>query len=194
MKAVILVGGKATRLLPLTVNTPKSIVPVLNIPFLQHVIRYLSRHQVKDIILAQGHLAQPIQGYLSNSSQFGVKLSYVLEDTPRGTAGAIKNAEQYLDDTFLVLNGDTFTDLDITAMIDLHQKRRAKATIAITPVDDPTSYGLIETGDQGRLTRFLEKPSREQLTTNTSMVNAGTYILEPDILAQIPPQTEVSIE
>jgi len=94
MKAVILVGGKATRLLPLTCNTPKAMMPVLNTPFLEHVIRYLARHQVKDIILAQGHLAQPIEGYLGDGSQFGVKLSYVVEDTPRGTAGAGKNAER----------------------------------------------------------------------------------------------------
>jgi len=192
MKAVILVGGKATRLLPLTTNTPKSMVPVINTPFLQHIIRHLSRHQIKDIILAQGHLAQPIQGNLSNNGQFGVNLYYVVEDNPLGTAGAIKNAEQYLDDTFLVLNGDTFTDLEITAMIDLHQKRKAKVTIATTQVDDPTSYGLIETSGQGRITRFLEKPSQDEITTD--MINAGTYVLEPDILSYIPPQAEVSIE
>jgi len=192
MKAVILVGGKATRLEPLTSNTPKAIVPVLNTPFLEHVIRHLSRHQIKDIILAQGHLAQPIESYLGDGSEFGVKLSYVLEDTPRGTAGAVKNAERYLSETFLVLNGDIFTDLDITAMIDFHRERKAEATITLTPVDDPTSYGLIETNTQGRITRFLEKPSWSEVTTN--MINAGTYVLEPDVLSQIQPQTKVSIE
>jgi len=192
MKAVILVGGEATRLLPLTCNTPKAMVPVLNIPFLEHVIRYLSKHQIKDIILAQGYLAQPIESYIGDGSQLGVKLNYVVEDTPLGTAGAVKNAEKYLDETFLMLNGDIFTDLDITAMIDFHQERKAKATIALTPVDDPTSYGLIETNAEGRITRFLEKPSWTQVTTN--MINAGTYVLEPEILAQIPPQTKVSIE
>ncbi len=192
MKAVILVGGQATRLLPLTCNTPKAMVPVLNIPFLEHVIRYLSKHQIKDIILAQGCLAQPIEGYLGNGSQLGVKLNYVVEDTPLGTAGAVKNAERYLDETFLMLNGDIFTDLDITAMIDFHQERKAKATIALTPVDDPTSYGLVETDADGRITQFLEKPKRSQVTTNT--INAGTYTLEPEILTQIPPQTKVSIE
>ncbi|MBA7467194.1 UTP--glucose-1-phosphate uridylyltransferase [subsurface metagenome] len=192
MKAVILVGGQATRLLPLTCNTPKAMVPVLNIPFLEYVIRYLSGHQIKDIILAQGYLAQPIEDYLGDGSQLGVKLNYVVEDTPLGTAGAVKNAERYLDETFLMLNGDIFTDLDITAMIERHLERKAKATIALTPVDDPTSYGLIATDAQGRITRFLEKPSWSQITTN--MINAGTYVLEPEILAQIPPQTKVSIE
>ncbi len=192
MKAVILVGGEATRLLPLTCNIPKAMVPVLNIPFLEHVIRYLSKHQIKDIILAQGYRAQPIEGYFGDGNQLGVKLNYVMEDTPLGTAGAVKNAEKYLDETFLVLNGDIFTDLDITAMIDFHQERKAKATIALTPVDDPTSYGLIETDAEGGITRFLEKPNRSQVTTNT--INAGTYTLEPEILAQIPSQTKVSIE
>ena len=192
MKAVILVGGQATRLLPLTYHIPKAMVPVLNIPFLEHVIRYLSGHQIKDIILAQGNLAQPIEGYLGDGSQLGVKLNYVVEDTPLGTAGAVKNAERYLDETFLMLNGDIFTDLDITAMIEHHLERKAKATIALTPVDDPTGYGLIETDAQGKITRFLEKPKRSQVTTNT--INAGTYVLEPEILTQIPPQTKVSIE
>ena len=192
MKAVILVGGQATRLLPLTCNTPKAMIPVLNIPFLEHVIRYLSEHQIKDIILAQGYLAQPIEDYLGDGSQLGVKLNYVVEDTPLGTAGAVKNAEKYLDETFLMLNGDIFTDLDITAMIEHHLERKAKATIALTPVDDPTSYGLVETEARGRITQFLEKPSWSQVTTN--MINAGTYTLEPEILSQIPPKTKVSIE
>lgn len=192
MKAVILVGGKATRLLPLTCNIPKAIIPVLNAPFLEHVIRHLSRHRIKDIILAQGHLAQPMEGYFGDGRQFGVKFSYVVEDTPRGTAGAIKNAESYLDDTFLVLNGDIFTDLDITAMIDCHRAKKARVTIAVTSVDDPTAYGLIETEVAGRVTRFLEKPSPSEVTTN--MINAGTYVLEPDVLALIPPRKEVSIE
>jgi mannose-1-phosphate guanylyltransferase len=192
MKAVILVGGKATRLLPLTCNTPKAVVPVLNTPFLEHVIRHLSRHQVKEIILAQGYLAQSIESYLGDGSQFGVRLCYSNEDTPLGTGGAIKNAEKYLDEAFLVLNGDIFTDLDMTAMIDFHRERKAKATIALTPVDDPTSYGSIETNAEGRVSRFLEKPDWSEVTTN--MINAGTYVLEPDILAQMPPQTKVSIE
>ncbi len=192
MKAVILVGGEATRLLPLTCTIPKAMLPVLNIPFLEHVIRYLKKHQIKDIILAQGYLAQPIENYLGDGSQLGVKLNYVVEETPLGTAGAVKNTEKYLDETFLMLNGDVFTDLDITAMIKHHLERKAKATIALTPVDDPTSYGLVEIEAEGRITQFLEKPSRSQVTTNT--INAGTYVLEPEILAQIPPETEVSIE
>ena len=192
MKAVILVGGQGTRLRPLTINTPKALVPVLNTPFLEHVICYLSRHSVREIILALSYLAQPIEDNFGTGSRFGVRLNYVLEATPLGTAGAVKNAERYLDETFLLLNGDIFTDLDITAMTDFHRQRRAKATIALTSVEDPTSYGLIETDTQGRVMRFLEKPGWNQVTTN--MINAGTYILEPDVMAQVPPQTNFSFE
>jgi len=192
MKAVILVGGEATRLQPLTCNIPKAMVPVLNIPFLEHVIRRLSSHQIRDIILAQSFLSQPIESYFGDGSQFGVRVSYTLEEIPQGTAGGIKNAEKYLDETSLVLNGDVFTDLDIMAMITFHLERRAKATIALTSVDDPTSYGLIETNADGKVTRFLEKPSWSQVTTN--MINAGTYVLEPDVLNYIPSQVNFSFE
>jgi len=168
------------------------MVPVLNTPFLEHVIRYLSSHQIKDIILAQSRLSQPIESYFGDGSQFGVRLSSTKEDVPLGTAGAVKNAERYLDETFLVLNGDIFTDLDITAMIASHRERKAKATIALTPVDNRTSYGLIETNAQGRVTRFLEKPSWSQVTTN--MINAGTYVVEPDVLTNIPSEANFSFE
>ena len=192
MEALILVGGEATRLRPLTCNIPKSMVPVLNTPFLEHVIRHLGGHNVKDIVLAQGHLPKPMVDYFGDGSRFGVKLTYVLETKPMGTAGAVKNAEQYLHKSFLVLNGDIFTDLDITAMKQFHENRRAKATIALTPVEDPTAYGLIETSSDGRVTRFMEKPGWDQITTN--MINAGTYILDEDVLKKIPLQTNYSFE
>jgi mannose-1-phosphate guanylyltransferase len=192
MKALILVGGQGTRLRPLTINTPKAMMPVLNRPFLEHVIRRLAGYDIREIILTQGHLSQPIEGYFGDGGQFGVSLSYVIEDSPLGTAGAVKNAEKHLDDRFLVLNGDIFTDLDIAAMIRFHQERKAMATISLTPVDDPTLYGLIETGPSGRVKRFLEKPSPDQITTD--MINAGTYVLERQALDGVPPQTQWSFE
>ncbi len=192
MKAVILVGGKATRLQPLTSNLPKAMVPVLNTPFLEHVIRHLSRHQIKEIILALGHLSGPIEGYFGDGSRLGVKLRYVVEHTPRGTAGGIKNVENFLDKTFVALNGDVFTDLDITAMIDFHRQKKALVTIALTRVANPASYGLVETNVKGGVTLFREKPKPGEVTSN--MINAGTYVLEPDVLAQIPPDKGVSIE
>ena len=192
MKAVILVGGLGTRLRPLSINTPKAMMPVINTPFLECVIRRLSQHKIRQIVLAISHLAQPIEGYLGDGSRFGVSLSYSIEEEALGTAGAVKNAEHYLDEAFLVLNGDIFTDLDITSMMACHRQRQAKISIALTPVDDPTSYGLIETDNQGRVNRFLEKPGWEQVTTN--MINAGTYIMEADVLASIPRQTKFSFE
>lgn len=192
MKVVVLIGGEATRLRPLTCNTPKAMVPVLNIPFLEHVINYLKRHRITDMILTRGQLSMPIDNFFGDGSRFGVKLNYTIEDQPLGTAGAVKNAEKYLDGTFLVLNGDIFTDLDVTAMIKLHLEQKAKVSIALTPVADPTSFGLVYTDNRGKITRFIEKPRRDQVTTN--MINAGIYVLEPDVLARIPPQTKFSFE
>jgi mannose-1-phosphate guanylyltransferase len=192
MQALILVGGEATRLRPLTCNMPKSMVPVLNTPFLEHVIRYLAGHDVKNIVLAQGHLSKAMGDYFGDGSRFGIKLTYVLESQPMGTAGAVKNAEQHLESSFLVLNGDIFTDLDLTAMLEFHEERRAKLTIALAPVEDPTAYGLIETEAGGRITRFLEKPSWNQITTN--MINAGTYILSKEVLKRIPAGVNYSFE
>ena len=197
MKAVILVGGKATRLMPLTANVPKAMAPVVNEPFIGYAIRNLVGHGLKDIVLAQGHLAQSIESYLGDGQRFGARLTYSFEDKPLGTAGAFKNAERFVAgadgaSAFAGLNGDIFTDLDLTAMIDFHRRRKAAATIALTPVDDPTAYGLVETDANGRVRRFLEKPKPEEITTN--MINAGTYILEPGVLARIPTGVAVSIE
>ena len=192
MKAVILVGGLGTRLKPLSINTPKAMMPVVNAPFLEYVIRRLGRHDVKHIVLAISHLPQPIMDFLGDGSRFGVRIDYTIEEKALGTAGAVKNAEKYLDEPFLALNGDVFTDLDITAMTAMHRQRRAMITIALTPVEDPSSYGLIETDNDGRIRRFLEKPKAEEITTD--MINAGTYILEPEVLRHIPPDTKFSFE
>jgi mannose-1-phosphate guanylyltransferase len=192
MKAVILVGGEGTRLRPLTCNITKAMVPILNKPFLEHLFGYLKGHGITDIILAMSYLPHGIKGYFGDGARLGVNLSYLVEAEPMGTAGAVKNAESYLEGSFLMLNGDIFTDLDITAMIGFHRQKRAAATIAVTPVEDPTAYGLIETNNEGRITRFREKPSREEVTTNT--INAGIYVLEPEVLAKIPPGRNVSIE
>ncbi|MFC2019546.1 sugar phosphate nucleotidyltransferase [Chloroflexota bacterium] len=192
MKAIILVGGEGTRLRPLTCNTPKTMVPVLDMPFLEYVIRRLKEHRIEVITLAISHLAGPIADYFGDGSRFGVRLNYPREEARLGTAGAVKNAREHLDETFLVLNGDVFTDLDFTAMLNFHREREARVTIALTPVDDPTHYGLIETDARGRVTRFLEKPDWSEVTTN--MINAGTYVMEPEILDGIPPQTNFSFE
>ena len=192
MNAVILVGGEGTRLRPLTYNTPKPMVPTVNIPFLEHVIRNLRGHNISEIILAQYHLAESMQEYFGDGSKFGVRLRYVMEDSPRDTAGAVKNVEEYLDGTFLVLNGDIFHNCDFTSMVKFHRRHKAQATIALTPVENPTIYGVVETDPRGKVKCFTEKPKPEEVTTN--MINAGTYVLEPEVLQRIPPNTKYSFE
>ncbi|MFC2021338.1 sugar phosphate nucleotidyltransferase [Chloroflexota bacterium] len=192
MKAIILVGGKATRLEPLTINTPKALIPVLNTPFMEYVIRNLAGYEIKEIVIALGHLSVPIKDYLGDGSRFGVRLYYSIEDIPLGSAGAAKKAEKYLGETFLVFNGDDFIDLDFAKMIDFHRQAKAKVTIALTRVDDPTNYGLVETDADERVKRFLEKPKPEEVTTN--MINAGAWLVEPEVMSPVPPETQMSFE
>lgn len=192
MKAVILVGGEGTRLRPLTCRTVKAMIPVLNRPFVEHMFAHLKKHNITDIVLTLCYLPDCIQSYFGDGSKFGLKLTYVLEKLPLGTAGAVKNAEDYLREPFFVFNGDIFTDLDLTAMWAFHRDKKAKVTIALTPVDNPTLYGVVETDKEKRITRFVEKPTWDKVTTN--MINAGTYILEPEVLNNIPPQTSYMFE
>jgi mannose-1-phosphate guanylyltransferase len=192
MKAVILVGGKGTRLLPITSKMPKALVPVLNTPFLEHVIHHLRSHGIVDIILSIGNLAAPIQDYFGDGSRFGVRMNYAIEKSPLGTAGGIKNAEKFIDATFVALNGDVFTDLDITALVDFHRRRKAVATIALTTVEDNSAYGVIETDKTGKVFSFREKPKKGEVECRD--INAGTYVLEPEVLAEIEPAVETSIE
>jgi mannose-1-phosphate guanylyltransferase len=192
MKAVILVGGEGTRLRPLTCNTPKAIVPILNRPFLEHMLGYLKEHGITGAILAMGYLPDPIQSCLGDATQLGVRLTYLVEESPLGTAGAVKNAESYLDGPFFVFNGDVITEIDLTAMMKRHKEFKPKVSIALTPVDNPTIYGVVETDARGTVQRFLEKPSWDKVTTN--MINAGIYILEPEVLANIPASTPSMFE
>jgi len=187
MKVVILVGGEATRLRPLTCNTPKIMVPVLNHPFFEYLVDYLKAHNIIDIVLAVGKSPEQVKDYFGDGSKLGVRIAYSIENVPLGTAGAVKNAEKLLDDSFIVFNGDVFTDIDLTTMMRLHRENKAVASLALTPVEDPTIYGLVETDSQGRVKRFIEKPNWDKVTTK--MINAGIYILEPDILSYITPNT-----
>ncbi len=187
MKAVILIGGEGTRLRPLTCHTPKAIVPILNRPFLEHLLSYLHKHGIRDVILALGYLPDAIQSCLGDGSQLGGKITYLVEGSPLGTAGAVKNAESLLDEPFIVFNGDIITEIDLTDMIKRHREIKPKASIALTPVDNPTLYGVVETDAEGKVKRFVEKPGRDEVIGN--MINAGIYILEPEVLAHIPAST-----
>jgi mannose-1-phosphate guanylyltransferase len=192
VKAVILVGGEGTRLRPLTYYAPKPMVPVLNRPFLEHTVAYLKKHSVRDIVLALSYLPETIQSYFGDGTRSGVQLKYCLEDSPFGTAGAVKNAERYLNGTFVVFNGDIFSELDLADMLAFHRNRKAKVTIALTWVDNPCAFGVVETDSDGRVRRFIEKPSPDRATTN--WINAGVYILEPEVLRHVPPNSHYMFE
>jgi mannose-1-phosphate guanylyltransferase len=192
MKAIILVGGLGTRLRPLTCNIPKAIVPILNRPFLEHLLLYLNHQGISDIILAMGYNPAPIKTALGDGSNLGIHLTYLIESSPLGTAGAVKNAEALLDNSFIVLNGDILTEIDLSAMMEQHKKSQSVVSIALTPVENPTIYGVVETDSKGRVKNFIEKPPADRVTTN--MINAGIYIIEPEVLGRIPVHTQYMFE
>jgi mannose-1-phosphate guanylyltransferase len=186
LKAVILVGGLGTRLRPLTDNCPKPIVPVLNRPFLEHTLAHLRQYGIKDIVLAMSYLPEAIREYFGDGERCGLRLTYCLEKEPLGTAGAVKNAATYLDRPFIVLNGDNvFLEMDLNEAYAFHREKRAKATIFLTWVDNPGAFGVVETDNDNKVRRFIEKPPPGEATTN--WINAGGYILEPEVLEYIPP-------
>jgi mannose-1-phosphate guanylyltransferase len=192
MKAVILVGGEGTRLRPLTCNIPKALVPILNRPFLEHLLQYLSSYGIQEVILAMGYQPDSIRECLGDGNRLGVCIHYSVEDSPLGTAGAVKLAAPYLDDTFVVFNGDIITAMDLGDMIGRHRQCRPVASIALTPVDNPSIYGVVETDAAGMVGRFVEKPRPEEATTN--MINAGIYVLEPEVLEMVPAMTHSMFE
>jgi mannose-1-phosphate guanylyltransferase len=185
MKAVILVGGLGTRLRPLTCNTPKPMIPLINQPFIEYMLENLRNQGIDEVILAVQYLADRFRELLGDGSRLGLKVHIVEEPEPRGTAGAVKNVEHMLDGTTFVFNGDVMTDLDLQAMLAFHREKQSKLTIALTPVEDPTAFGLVETDSAGRIRRFIEKPPPDEITTN--MINAGTYIIEPELFRYVPP-------
>jgi mannose-1-phosphate guanylyltransferase len=184
MKAVILVGGFGTRLRPLTVNTPKPMLPLVGTPFIEWMLTNLRDQGIDEAILCVQYLADRFRTALGDGSRLGMKVHIIEEPEPRGTAGAVKHVAHLLDDTTFVFNGDVMTDLDLQAMLAFHRAKQSQLTIALTPVEDPTAFGLVETTAEGRITRFLEKPKPEEVTTN--MINAGTYIIEPHLFDDIP--------
>src|SRR6266849_5854518 len=192
MQALILAGGKGTRLRPLTVYTPKPIVPICNRPFLLYQIDTLRRAGITDITLSLSYQPNKIEQLLGDGSDFGVKLKYIVEPQPMGTAGAYKFAEDVIRERTVVFNGDILTDLDLKAVIREHNDRKAMATVVLAPVDNPRSYGLVETESDGRIRQFLEKPREDEITVNT--INAGTYVLEPKVLDYIPAGENHSFE
>ena len=195
MQALILAGGKGTRLRPLTVYTPKPIVPVVNRPFLLYQIEVLKKAGISDITLSLSYQPDKIEHILGNGSEFGVNLRYITEPSPMGTGGAYKFASDTLEDTTIVFNGDILTDLDIGSLIEFHKTKGSSATLTLVSVDDPTRYGLVQTDEDAHVLSFIEKPKPEDLASlNISTINAGVYILEPSILDIIPKATNISFE
>lgn len=200
MKAVIIAGGLGTRLRPLTYNTPKPIVPMANRPFVLHQIELLRKHGIKEIILNLHYLLDNIRKILEDGKKLGVKIHYSIEEVPLGTAGAVKNAEGFFDEEpIVVFNGDIVTDINISQVVKSHYQNKARATLTLTRVEDPTAYGLIITDKKGMVTHFVEKPSWEQVANYSVMgsadtINAGIYVLDPKIFKGVPPRVEYSFE
>jgi len=193
MKAILLAGGKGTRLRPLTIHTPKPIVPIFDRAFLHYQIDLLTQvPEIDEVILSLNYQPRRIEEVFGDGAGTGVRIRYVVEPAPLGTGGAIRFAAQGATDTLVVFNGDVMTAVDVNRVVRLHRERGAKATIVLTPVDNPTAYGLVETHEDGAVKRFLEKPAANEITCNT--INAGIYVLEPDTFDRIPKDVAYSIE
>jgi NDP-sugar pyrophosphorylase family protein len=194
MDAVVLVGGEGTRLRPLTYEIPKQMLPVVGRPMIAHVVEWLGHHGVDRVVLSLGYRADAFVQAFPTNRLAGVALEYAVETEPLDTAGAIRFAAQGagVSDTFLVLNGDVLTEFDASRLVEFHRSRSADATIALTPVPDPSSFGVVPTDASGLVTAFIEKPPAGKSPTN--LINAGIYVLEPSVLERIPSGRRVSIE
>ncbi len=183
MKAVILAGGEGTRLRPLTSNQPKPMMPIVNVPMMEHVVRLLARHGFDDIVVTVAFLANHIRNYFADGSDFDVRMRYASEDSPLGTAGSVRNAMDELDETFLVISGDVLTDVDLGAFVEAHRKEEAFASIALKRVENPVEFGIVITREDGTIDRFLEKPTWGEVFSDT--INTGIYVLEPEVFDHI---------
>jgi mannose-1-phosphate guanylyltransferase len=192
MQALILAGGEGTRLRPLTSTVPKPVVGLVDRPFIRFMLDWLATHDVDDVVMSCGFMAGGVRDVLGDGSAFGIRLRYVEEPRPLGTGGALKFAESLLDERFLMLNGDVLTDMDLTAQVARHEAVGAVATLALHPVEDPSRYGLVRLEADGAVREFVEKPSPDQIDTNT--ISAGAYVLERSVLDLLEPDRPASIE
>jgi mannose-1-phosphate guanylyltransferase len=192
VQALILAGGEGTRLRPLTSTVPKPVVPLVDRPFIRFMLDWLRSHGVDDVVMSCGHLASGVRNVLGDGSAFGIRLRYVEEPRPLGTGGAVKFAESLLDERFLMLNGDVLTDIDLSVQLVKHEQAGATATLALTPVEDPSAYGLVRTREDGEVTEFVEKPAPDQIDTRN--ISAGAYVLERRVLELLEADVPASIE
>lgn len=184
IKAIIMAGGEGTRLRPLTSTIPKPMLPLLNKPVMEYIIELLKKHHITEIGVTLAYLPKTIEDYFGDGKEFGVNLHYFIEDKPLGTAGSVKNASSFIDEDFIIISGDGLCDFDLTQAIRFHYKKNAFATIVTTNVPEPLSYGVVISDDDGKITRFLEKPSWSEVFSDT--VNTGIYILKKEVLSYIP--------
>ncbi|HRE03759.1 MAG TPA: NDP-sugar synthase, partial [Ilumatobacteraceae bacterium] len=194
MRAVVLVGGFGTRLRPLTLSVPKPMLPVGHVPIIQRLIANLVRGGVVDVTLALGFKPEPFIAAFPDGTCEGARLHYAVEPEPLDTAGAIRFAALHagIDDTFVIANGDVLTDLDVAALVGFHRQRGAEATLHLTPVEDPSGFGVVDCDDEGRVRRFVEKPAPG--TAPSNRINAGTYVFEPSVIERIADGRRVSVE
>jgi len=184
VKAVVMAGGEGTRLRPLTSNQPKPMVPVVGKPCMEHIVELLLTHGMEDVIVTVAFLPQAIRSYFGDGESLGVNIEYSVEESPLGTAGSVRLASGKLDDTFVVISGDALTDVNLEKVVDFHRERKAAVTIGLKSVENPLEFGIVVTDDEGRIERFLEKPSWGQVFSDT--INTGIYVLEPEVLRHIP--------
>ena len=180
MKAVIMAGGEGTRLRPVTCGIPKPMVPVLNKPVMEYTIELLKKHNITDIAATLAYFPAVITDYFGDGGEFGVSLRYYIEHTPLGTGGSVKNAEDFYDDTFIIVSGDALTDIDLEKALEFHKYRKSKATLILKKVPVPLEYGVVIIDEDGKITSFMEKPSWGEVFSDT--INTGIYILEPEVL------------
>ena len=194
MRAVVLVGGEGTRLRPLTLTAPKQMLPIVEQSMIERVLGHLASHGIDEAVLSLGYRPDAFSDAYPDGMIAGVRSTYAVEPSPLDTAGAIRFAAAFggVDETFVVLNGDVLTDFDISDLVAFHRERGAEGTIGLTPVDDPSNFGVVPTDSAGKVTAFIEKPPRDEAPTN--LINAGIYIFEPSVLARIAPDVRVSIE
>jgi mannose-1-phosphate guanylyltransferase/phosphomannomutase len=184
VKAVVMAGGEGTRLRPLTSNQPKPMVPICGKPCMEHIIELLRDHDFGDVVVTVAFLPQAIRSYFGTGETLGVNIEYSVEESPLGTAGSVRLASPALDDTFLVISGDALCDIDLSRIVEFHREKGAAATIGLKSVDNPLEFGIVVTDEEGRIERFLEKPSWGQVFSDT--INTGIYVLEPEVLRHIP--------
>jgi mannose-1-phosphate guanylyltransferase / phosphomannomutase len=184
MKAVVMAGGEGTRLRPLTSNQPKPMVPIVGKPCIEHILELLRRHGIEDVIVTVAFLPQAIRSYFGNGESLGMRVEYSVEESPLGTAGSVRLAADRLDGTFLVISGDALCDFDLGKLVEFHREKGSAATIALKSVENPLEFGIVVTDSEGRIERFLEKPSWSQVFSDT--INTGVYVLEPEVLRHVP--------